>query len=146
MANSYLKFIKLDYLEKLVINDCWGVEAFFAQLSKPGPCPWRLKTLRWISKQKDDTLNKMKAFEEVLEIIQSLERLHIEVSHTMNLPKATAITKHKDSLESLSINVVEGQTGKIHIYSCADYKQICSQCWKRREIGVAFPQIQATKT
>ena len=132
---------KLTTLEKLEICDCDGVDAFFAQLSKPHIRPAKLKFLRWMD---DETAqpHAMEAFEGLLEMTSGLEVLHLWLDEMDAVPKAGAITRHKKTLTSLGIHCQKNRD-KVHSYTEDDYREICNQCTEIRQLSLAFPQLES---
>ncbi|MCJ1471616.1 hypothetical protein MMC13_000256 [Lambiella insularis] len=135
-ADTWLKVIRFNALEKLEIRNCAGADFLFAQLSRPHLRPSKLKSLRWMDDDKSEP-HALEAFEGLLESLSGLETLHIFVKRMRSLPKVGPITLHKKTLTSLSVHSQETRE-KIHTYSEEDYDRICG-CTQLRQLSVMFP-------
>ena len=133
--------IKLTTLEKLEVCDCDGVDAFFAQLSKPHIRPAKLKFLRWMDDE-NTQVPAMKAFEGLLETTSGLEVLHVWVDGMNALPKVGAITRHKKTLTSLGMHSQKNRDS-VHCYTEDDCREICEQCTEIRQLSLNFPQLES---
>ena len=140
-ADTWLKIIKFDNLEKLEIRNCGGADVLFSQLSKPHLRPQRLKSLRWMDDDKSDA-HALDAFDGLLESTSGLETLDVYVCRMSTLPKVSSIVHHKKSLISLSIHSQASKDSVFH-YLDFDFERLCLECSELRQLSVNFPRTSS---
>lgn len=140
-ADTWIKIIKFDTLEKLEVRNCAGADALFAQLSKPHLRPSRLRSLRWMDDDKSEP-HALEAFEGLLESMSGLETLHMYVSRMRALPKISSILCHKKTLTSLSI-YSQYSKSDIFAYSEDDYRRLCTEATEIKQLSLMFPKTNA---
>ena len=136
-GDTYLKLMMFHCLETLEIVNCNGADNFFQAISRLSLRPPRLKTLRWIQDETTDS-HSCAVFEGFLEVAPMLQTLHFDVHRLRSLPKVAALTRHGQTLTSLSIH---GHTlsSHIHHYSTKQFEDICVGCPNLRQLAIAFP-------
>ncbi|MCJ1274043.1 hypothetical protein MMC21_001837 [Puttea exsequens] len=140
-ADTYMKFIKFNALESLVIGGCTGEDAVFAQLSKPHLRPTKLKKLRWFHED-DNENHALEAFEGLLEATAGLEVLHVETNNLGSLPKAGAIGHHGKTLQILGVRNRMPQG--LVMYEPDQFEEICTSCLELRQLSVTFPNTSVS--
>lgn len=139
-GDTWCKVISFTRLDTLEVRNCAGVEMFWAQISKAHQRPLSLKTLRWMDAEEGET-PALDAFDNFLELIRGLKTLHVLVSKMNRPPRVSAITAHKNTLESLSIH---SQKDRIAMtYTELEYEQLCRECDKLRQLSINFPKTMA---
>ncbi|MCJ1309994.1 hypothetical protein MMC25_003655 [Agyrium rufum] len=140
--DTWLRAIKFSTLTRLEFRNCQGVDAVFAQLSKPNHCPTQLKILRWMDDHVYD-VRVLEAFEGFVERCaefgSKLTTIDVLLSKMLQLPKAASICRHKESLKSLSISCTNSTVNGTGIYSEQDFNKICTDCTKISQLSVMFP-------
>ena len=136
-ADTYMKVIQFSGLESLVVGGCTGVDAVFAQMSKPHLRPSKLRKLRWFHEAAGEA-HALEAFEGLLEAIVGLKMLYVDINNINGLPKASAVSLHGKTLEVLGIRCrIPSET--ILLYNAEQFEQLCSNCLELRQLGITFP-------
>lgn len=109
----------------------------FSQLSKPNLRPTRLKNLRWLQEEPNES-HALEAFEGLLESLSGLKELHIDINNMQTLPKPAALAHHGTTLKSLFVRSTLNSTN-MHTYEAHEFDVICTGCTELRQLSVTFP-------
>ena len=141
-ADTYMKFIKFNALESLVIGGCTGADAVFAQMSKPHLRPTKLEKLRWFHEETSEP-HALEAFEGLLDALSGLKILHVDINNIPGLPRAGAIAHHGKTLQMLGVRGRMPHSA-ILMYESEHFDEICTNCLELRQLSITFPSTSVS--
>ncbi|KAF2147220.1 uncharacterized protein K452DRAFT_323392 [Aplosporella prunicola CBS 121167] len=140
-ADTYCRAIKFVTLKKLGIFECPGACTLFAELSKSSKLPQSLEILEFKHEDNRES-DALHALDNFLYLVTGLKALTIDICNVGELPAAAGVVRHGKTLRQLNVHANNGLDahGDEHVYSTADFRQICRDCPYLEELSIGFPE------